>query len=241
MVNAWLKLPPDSNETTAQFVERLVSEDGGLKGVGGFSLICGHISITSGQVQAPLAVLSNRTPDAQGATWIAGSPGETHGLSNSAYGDPWPKVAMGETLLKDAIQHSTDAGETKSQLVHRLLALLSTDTLPKRKGAESFETFLENLRQSIFIPAIAGDATKTASAQDVAAGKGEAPAEVVDPAKDKPKHDAVPVYGTQKQTVFLIDGLGHVTFVERTLFDNEGRPVDIGHGDRTFEFDLDRH
>ena len=62
MVNAFLRAAPDTAESTEEFVKHLVSNEG-VKGVGGFSLVCGKIG-------EPLAVVSNRTPDVEGVTWI---------------------------------------------------------------------------------------------------------------------------------------------------------------------------
>lgn len=48
------------------------------------------------------------------------------------------------------------------------------------------------------------------------------------------------VYATQKQTVILLDHHRRVRFLERTLFDGAGRPVEKGTGDVEFEFLVDR-
>ena len=58
----------------------------------------------------------------------------------------------------------------------------------------------------------------------------------------KPEHSikkTSSLYGTQKQTVLLVDTGGHVTFVERTLFDDEVEPVAKTDRDRRFEFDVE--
>ena len=47
------------------------------------------------------------------------------------------------------------------------------------------------------------------------------------------------IYGTQKQTVILVDREGKVTFVERTLYDHEGKPVKGGKEDRRFDFQIE--
>jgi uncharacterized protein with NRDE domain len=47
------------------------------------------------------------------------------------------------------------------------------------------------------------------------------------------------VYGTQKQSVVLVDKEGKVTFFERTLYDQLGKAIAKGEGDRTFEFEIE--
>ncbi|KAI9758885.1 MAG: hypothetical protein M4579_002769 [Chaenotheca gracillima] len=261
MVNAWLKQPPDSNQTAEGFVESLFHEqNGGMKGVGGFSLVCGQLAKAKNQdngedggTMAPLAVVSNRTPGAAAAKWIAASQGETHGLSNSAYDAPWPKVKAAEKLLEEAIATSASSAEDKDGLIQRLFTMLSTDTLPKRKEGEQYQTYLRQLRYSIFIPPIMAqpEDAKPASVMKAATPK-EHKLEVVPtldheanpttgstservPPSSKPK----PVYGTQKQTVVLLDRDGKVTFVERTLFDQTAEPISIGNGDKMFEFSVE--
>ncbi|KAI9846799.1 MAG: hypothetical protein M1837_003648 [Sclerophora amabilis] len=243
MVNAWLQQPPSSGQSAEQFVESLFSEEASIKGVGGFSLVCGQLTKAENHSVAPLAVVSNRTPDATAATWIAGTPGETHGLSNSAYDNPWTKVRVGETLLKDAIEESITVGEGKRGLIRRLFGVLSVDTLPKRREGEHLETYLEQLRYSIFVPPIGADTPNTKPAAEIrAAAPNSDKVEVVgNNLEPGVMADSLPVYvyGTQKQTIILLDRFGQVTFVERTLFDERQRPIQIGDGDRTFEFEVE--
>lgn len=47
------------------------------------------------------------------------------------------------------------------------------------------------------------------------------------------------VYGTQRQTVMLLGNNGHVTYVERRLFDERGNELSRGQGDETVEFDIE--
>ncbi|KAL8987167.1 MAG: hypothetical protein Q9177_003606, partial [Variospora cf. flavescens] len=72
MANAFLMLDKSSSEDTAAFAKNLV-EGEGVTGVGGFSLVCGKVG-------KPLAVISNRTPSAEGMAWIAKGRDETIGL-----------------------------------------------------------------------------------------------------------------------------------------------------------------
>ena len=47
------------------------------------------------------------------------------------------------------------------------------------------------------------------------------------------------VYGTQKQTVVLVDHQGRVTFVERSLYDTDAQPIDETERDKWFDFDIE--
>lgn len=241
MVNAWLQTPPDSTESTSEFVARLFHAQEGLKGVGGFSLVCGLLRRDEKGDLDRLAVVSNRTSHPEEATWIGGEQGEVYGLSNSAYDDPWPKVKMAEDLLRKVIDESVTQGEGRDSLIEKLLALLDTDTLPKRKQGETLQTYLEQLRRSIFIPPISGDITESASADVMASAKDPSRVDVVKASKQTETNptQSAPVYGTQKQTVILVDHGGHVTFLERTRFDEHAQAVEVGQGDRMYEFDID--
>ena len=232
MVNAFLTTSPTVDESTEDFVRNLTQGEG-VKGVGGFSLVCGKIG-------EPLAIVSNRTPNVDGVTWIAGTRGETVGLSNAAYGDrSWSKVVHGEKLLANAIRDSVENKEAKDQLITRLFQLLSTDTLPKREANQSYETYVRQLRHSIFIPAIGGEGMDGMSADTVAASKRATKAEIVaDEDEARQKLGTTGLYGTQKQTIVLVEHNGLVTYVERSLYDAAGSQIPIGSGDRFFQVQL---
>ena len=221
MVNAFLCQSPDSALPTEAFVKHLIG-DVGFQGVGGFSLVCGRIG-------KPLAVISNRTASAEGVVWVANKPGETVGLSNAAFGDrSWPKVVDGEKLLDALITRSTNEKHTKNRLTEELFNLLSTDTLPKYRAADDFETFIAELRKSIFIPVIGGDATQNSNADEIASAKSKSSVGVSTPMSG--------AYGTQKQSVLLVDHDGNVTFTERSLFD--GNFLESHVKERVFQFNI---
>ncbi|KAK0662291.1 Uncharacterized protein DIS24_g2001 [Lasiodiplodia hormozganensis] len=242
---AWLTTPPDSDEGTADFAQRLVDE-GTLKHVGGFSMLYGRlqdvVKTQQHDAAAPtngngpvhnkgLAIVSNRTPDVKGLIWLAGEPGETRALSNSHYGDnSWPKIVQGEASLRAAVDDNVSAaGEPQEALLERLFAVLSADTMPRQRNGEEWETYLRQLRNSIFIPGIGHDATVD-----------QKPADAVAAATGVESVSATSgIYGTQKQTVILVDREGKVTFVERTLYDHEGKPVKGGKEDRRFDFQIE--
>ena len=232
MVNAFLTQSPENPENTIEFVESLF-EGEGVKGVGGFSLLCGRAG-------RPLAIVSNRTPSVDGLTWVGGLPGETVGLSNAAFGDrSWPKVLSGEELMSSAIAKSRACKDSKPELVERLMHVLSVDTIPKRQEGQGWIGYVKELRKSIFIPAIGGEGVDGASADQVAAANTDGPVHVDKAEKSKHEAGLSGRYGTQKQTVVLVDHQGHVTFVERTLYDEEGRELAHDERDRVFEFDIE--
>ena len=85
------------------------------------------------------------------------------------------------------------------------------------------------LRESIFIPVV-GD-------------RPDGGVEISNPAKKDNGGDPTGIaqymsgpYGTQKQTILLVGFDGRVKYFERTLYNQDVKPVPIGQGDRTFEF-----
>jgi uncharacterized protein with NRDE domain len=228
--NAWLKSDPKAKETTQQFAKRLVEEDG-VRGVGGFSLCYGFAQDVVKSQNQGLAIVSNSTPDVDGLIHLAGNPNETYALSNAAYGDrSWPKVINGEKWTKAAIEASVKQNESRKQLLERLLAVLSTDTMPRQKENEEWDMYLNQLRHSIFIPAIGRDQLEELNM----------PAHQVG---DVVKHKAIDAttgcYGTQKQIVIMVDKQGKMFYTERTLYDREAKPIENGEGDRSFEFQIE--
>lgn len=232
MVNAFLMQDKNGSDDTASFAKKLV-EGEGVEGVGGFSLVCGKAG-------EPLAVISNRTPSAEGVVWIAQRRDETVGLSNATFGNrSWPKVLEGEKLMQAAVEESVEQKDTKEAFVARLMELLSVDTLPKLKQGQGLESYLRELRKSIFIPPIGGCAVDHARADEIAAGRSDDQVHIQSAAEvEAEKKGLSGVYGTQKQTVVLVGHDGHVTFVERTLFEGT-KPVDGSERDRWFEFKIE--
>jgi len=218
----FLGIPPDSSELPEEFAQRLV-EGEGVQGVGGFSLAFGMLR--SDQSKG-LAIVSNRVKEAKEVRWVNEA---TWGLSNAHYGDrTWPKVVQGEELLAQAVKESADKQEGKEELIKRCFDVLSTDTLPKWKAGDDFQTFVKELRNSIFIPAIGGGASGSVTkADEIAAAK----------ADESVKVDAR-MYGTQRQTVILVDKQGKVTYIERALYDGQGRPALEQNRDTNVEFDI---
>jgi uncharacterized protein with NRDE domain len=217
----------DSHSSTETFVREMVAS-GASRDAGGFSLVCGTVG-------EPLAVISNRAASEAEIPWILPEPATTVGLSNAAYGDHgWKKVSDGEKMLLDAITKSVDSGEREDEFVQRLIKLLSTDTLARIEEDWGLETYISELRNTVFVPVIGRKADLQADEIAAAARKESA---IVVP------HDAhdlgvTGLYGTQKQTVVLVEHSGNVRFFERTLHDSNGRPVPVGKGDLDFKFKI---
>jgi uncharacterized protein with NRDE domain len=236
VVNSFLKTSPDSNQTTEEVAEDLITE--GVDGMGGFSLLFGRLRDPEKKSQraekSGLAIVSNRSTDVHDIAWLCQEAGETHALSNTNYGDlSWHKVVHAEQLVEDGVKDSYASKETKEALIRRLLDILSTDTLPRQKIGEEWDIYLHQLQNTIFVPAVGNDKLqKKKDADDLRAANGTPNGTtVVNPTGG--------VYGTQKQAVILVGRNGNVTFVERTLFDNAGHAVPSGKGDRKYEFDIE--
>lgn len=229
MVNAVLTQPPEQGDDTTALARKLVEREDGLAAVGGFSLVFGNIG-------DPLAVISNRTPNMQSVTWIAGSRGETIGLSNGLITDrSWPKVTTGEQLLASAIHKDQTMGQPQENFVEDLFQILGADQLPKRPtdGKEAaWEIYVRELRKSIFIPVVGGEGL---DGQDLASAQSSQSVEL----ESSSTGDGLSgLYGTQKQTIILVNRSRHVLFIERTLFEVSARLVG-SQTERRFEFDID--
>lgn len=233
MVNAFLTQAPHSSDGTKEFIHDLV-EDDGLKGVGGFSLVCGKVG-------EALAVISNRTPNVEDTAWIANDKGETIGLSNAAFGDrSWPKVLRGEALLSSAIKRDLSEQNSQSDLIEHLFRILDDDMLPRKPKDYPWDSYVRELRKSIFIPAIGGEGAEGSRAEDLAAAQGDQRVHVENTAEvSETRDDLDSLYGTQKQTIVLVGRQGRVTFVERTLYDAIGKATAAPDRDRTFRFDIE--
>jgi uncharacterized protein with NRDE domain len=236
VVNSFLKTRPDSPQTTEEVAEQLIKE--GVDGIGGFSLLFGRLRDPEKKAQRAekpgLSIVSNRSTDVHDITWLCQGGGETHALSNSHYGDQtWPKVVHGEQMVEDGVKESHAASETKETLINRLLDILSVDTLPRQQVGEEWDVYLNHMRKSIFVPAIGNDKLEERKDSDAIRAANGTPnsTTVINPTSG--------VYGTQKQTVILVDRNGKTTFLERTLFDEAGNTVPKGKGDKRFDFDIE--
>jgi uncharacterized protein with NRDE domain len=224
IVSAYLSSPPGEKETDDEFARRLI-EDVGINDVGGFSLVFGHVRPGSDGSVDGLSIISNRTTDPKNLTRIASNPGEVHGLSNSHYGDlSWPKIVYGEQFLRQAVNASASRQDSQERFIQSLFDVLSVDTFPKLPKGEDFTVYASQMRNSIFIPRVGGSGAEHESSERMRTANPQ----------DASSHPGVEVgggaggYGTQKQTVVLVHRSGKVTFVERTIYDNDARATESG-------------
>jgi uncharacterized protein with NRDE domain len=230
-----------------EFVKTVVNT-GIARDAGGFSLACGVI----GQ---KLAVISNRAENQSQVPWIAGDVVQTVGLSNAAFTDrSWKKVTLGEELMLNSIRQSVENNEDEDKFLSRLLDLLGHDTLPQAgaEDAAGLETYITELRNSIFIPALGRKDMTGLPDDEIAAARKHEKLDIV--GHNTPLRPGTPhangshkqqqlgvsgLYGTQKHTIVLADHEGNVRFFERTLFDEHSNPVPAGKGDVDIKFHID--
>lgn len=248
MVTAWLGGVPEESVTDG--VHHLV-KDGGVKGVGGFSMVCGKLRKKS----QGIAIVSNRCGGVDDVPIVAKERGEIWGLSNAAFeasgtGEEWPKIRLGKELLTEVIIESVSKKLSQEEFITGLFSVLSKDTLPANDGNTSFIEYINQLKHSIFIPPIGDEVHRTAMNEAKAKGRAEwatddqAAAEELavegqpDPSPSPMMGFETGLYGTQRQTVVLVDWEGNVTMVERALWDGNGNEVPRGEGDLKFEFKI---
>lgn len=232
IVSAYLSKPPSEKESDDEFAQRLVG-DVGIDDVGGFSLVFGHLQPTKDDTFQGLSIISNRTTDPSNLTRIAEGPGEVYGLSNSHFGDlTWPKIVHGEQLLRQAINASVTRKDSQEHFIKSLFDVLRVDTFPKLPKGEDFLVYARQMRNSIFIPRVGGRGIEDESSDILRSAKDD----------DVSGHARVEVggvaggYGTQKQTVVLVDRSGKVTFIEKTLYDQEAKAT---QSEKKFEFQIE--
>ncbi|KAI1348536.1 NRDE protein-domain-containing protein [Xylaria sp. FL0043] len=242
---AWLTAPAD--EKLDHFVKRMV-HDPATKAAGGFSLICGDLSHrTDGGIE-PLAIITNRCDELAAVPRIAGERGATYGLSNTVYVEPpsWPKIIKGRQLLEETIQEAVEKDLDEEKLMDRLFTVLEDDTMPLRPGM-SMQDHMDALRQSIFVPPFGDDQGWKDMADAAEKGRAQAAFDAIEDESDSDTplpadphvNFMMGAYGTQRQTLILIDWEGNVTYKERALWDAHGNRLDKGQGDIVIKYKID--
>ncbi|KJZ78584.1 hypothetical protein HIM_01975 [Hirsutella minnesotensis 3608] len=249
VVTAWLGGLADNGIDKG--VQQLV--DGGkVAGVGGFSMVSGKLRRNGGGI----AIVSNRAQQADDVPLVGRQRGETWGLSNTVFTDPeeWPKVRSGKQLLKRVVADAVATNASQDELIKGLFSVLDTDTLPERKPGMGFEQYVNQLKHTIFVPAIGDEEHQRAMRQAMAKDATEWGALSNDKAVEEllaeqrpdtnPSRETIAafetgMYGTQRQTVLLVDLDGNVTFIERALWDSNGNEIPRGSGDVIFRFKIE--
>ncbi|KAJ3551405.1 hypothetical protein NPX13_g11371 [Xylaria arbuscula] len=222
-------------------------DDPATKASGGFSLICGDLKHKTDNGIEPLAILTNRCDQLDSVPRIAGERGATYGLSNTIYVEPptWPKIEKGKQLLEATIQEAVENDLDDEALMDRLITLLEDDTMPLRPGM-SIQDHMDALRHSVFIPAFSDTEGWKDMADAIEEGKAKAAFDVIEDESDSDTQiPADPhvnfmkgAYGTQRQTLILIDWEGNVTYKERALWDSHGNRLEKGKGDLVIKYKI---
>ncbi|RPB23520.1 DUF833-domain-containing protein [Terfezia boudieri ATCC MYA-4762] len=282
MVNAFLTAPDTSIRSVKEWVHHLLTADGdeGCKNVGGFSLICGTIRPKRGATDngeriqlEPLAVISNRMQKAGEANethWICSKPDQVYALSNDPFESPrpWPKVMLGKDLMRQAVEKAIKEESSEDEMIEAFFGVLSHDTIPKIPGRQTYDTDLESLRHSVFIPAF--DVHKESQQSSIpnencATQSTTPPISIPPPIRNHEVHqicatptnsdfpsdlhppngvpfDSPRVYGTQNQTIILVDRAGRLKYIERTLYNDKAEWVGgVENEDRdiVYEFQIE--
>ncbi|KAI1380543.1 DUF833-domain-containing protein [Hypoxylon crocopeplum] len=243
IVTAWLGA--SSGLSLDDFVKNML-EGRAAKGVGGFSLVCGDLKQRTEKGIKPLAIISNRWDHIGEVPWIGGERGQTYGLSNAVYAVPakWDKINIGKKLMEEAIEEAVGKDLDEEELINQLFKVLDHDTLPLEPKM-TFQQHMDALRRSVFIRSFAEDQGWKDMAN--AADEGRAKA-AFDEIEDHSEHEGHKdshgyfmkgAYGTQRQTIVLLDWDGNLTYKERALFDSHGNSIERGKGDETFKFKIE--
>jgi uncharacterized protein with NRDE domain len=233
------------------WVKQMVASGKG-RDVGGFSLVCGQLGARTGEPEDDgLAVFSNRVKVEGDVEWICGKNAgpQAVGLSNGPFKgmptvsameedtDSWKKVTDGERLMDIALKESQEAREDEHQLIKRLLGILSIDTLPRAEDESGggLETYINQMRNTIFVPAVGRKDPPQLPPDEIAAASKSQKVEIVSQAAAL---GVSGLYGTQKQTVILVNHAGVMRYFERTLYDNDVRRIAVPDGDRDFSFSI---
>lgn len=172
-----------------------------LTKIGGFNLLFGDLlknryDIISNKNDADFKIFSTKP--------------EYHGLSNSSFDEPWEKVRIGETLLKEITESYNDRPIPKNEFIDKLFELLSHNTLDN--VTDDYQANFDKIKSSIFVPPLT---VRDYNRNNSFAGE---------------------YYGTRTQTVILVDKSHHLSYIERNLHSSDDLNEEPTY--TTFEFDL---
>lgn len=199
-----------------------------LKKIGGFTLLYGKLSLNpkTGKIRH-LNIVSNRGDQGKvHESEIFDTPGENHGdvahlttfgVSNSLYYEPWKKVEIGKTKLKELIQTSVDEKYSHRQLIDSCFDVLSYDTFDREAAAkldDLNDKFLE-LRKSVFIPPLETGFMSSGTSKTMGS-----------------------YYGTRTQTVMAFHKSGVLHYYERDLHSTDKEAEVVMAEEHHFEFKL---
>lgn len=223
-------------------VQRLV-KDSGVKGVGGFSMICGRLR----KKPEKIAVVSNRAGHVDEVPLVGKERGKTWGLSNTTYLAPktWPKISEASEQTEKAIRESIEGRTSETDFIESLFTVLDRDSMPRLPRHSTLGDYLPHFKRSVFVPPVgtaqqeidfaASAAKGRISWEDAYGSQGSAIQRPADPNAGY----ATGLYGTQRQTVLLVDWQGNVTYVERALWDPNGNRLERGAEDVTVKFRIE--
>jgi uncharacterized protein with NRDE domain len=246
IVSSWLGAPEDEN--LDQFVDKTL-KGRLLKGIGGFSLICGDIKGTKDQNIEPLIVISNRSDETSVIPKFGDERGKVWGLSNTVFEEPptWPKIILGKQLVAEAVDKAVARGASEDELADLLFSVLDTNKMPPRARI-GHEEYVDLLKNSIFCPPVTDEERERDMAAAIERGKRKPPFDEIEEEThgtvehSPPKGSAIfdkGAYGTQRQTIILIGWDGVVTYKERALWDAHGNQIERGKGDVTIKFGIE--
>jgi uncharacterized protein with NRDE domain len=159
--------------------------------------------------------------------------GEVHGLRNCHFCDlSWPKIAHSKQVLSQAIDASVLRQDLRERSVDSLFDVLLVDTFPELCRGQMFDMYAHHMRGSIFIPRIEIEGARSASSDKQRFAKAEG--ENFDVGAEVEARITYS-YGMQKQTVVFVDRSGMITFIERSLYDQDAQATG---SERKFEYQI---
>ncbi len=173
-----------------------------FQNLSGFSFLYGNLKEIFNDSSKGIHIFSNRGD----SHTMLNKQNEYFGISNSLVDDPWPKVINGKRILKETIEKSTLQKWDENTLILNLFDILSNNTLPNYSNLSEYFTAL---RHSVFIPSVETPYARTTPVS----GNYDNNINI--------KNMVGKYYGTRTQTIILVDKKGFVTYIEKSLHEND--------------------